>query len=186
MEALLVSAGLVFVAELGDKSQLMALALATRYRALPVLAGVAAAAIVMLGLSALVGGLVGAALPTRWVALGAGVLFLVFGVLALRGDDHDHGEARERSGSALLATFVAFLVAEFGDKTMLATAALASQRAPGWVWVGAALGMTAASGLAILVGRLLGKRLPAHVLRYVSAGAFLLFGGLLLIDAITG
>jgi Ca2+/H+ antiporter, TMEM165/GDT1 family len=183
---LLPAFGLVFLAELGDKSMLLAIAFAARYRPWPVVGGIAIAALVMLGLSTLVGAAVGAALPERALATGGGLLFVGFGLWTLRDDDDDEGAAALRSGSVLLGVTLAFLVAEFGDKTMLATAALASTQAPAPTWLGAAAGMTAASGIAIVLATVAGSRLPERAVRLVAAGAFLLFGVLLLVEGLRG
>src|SRR5258705_11377927 len=155
--ALVVSFGVIFVAELGDKSQLMALTFATRYRAWTVLAGItiATAAVHLLSVAAGVG--LGAALPTGWIALVAGVAFLGFSGWTLRGDSLSEGEkakAERSQRSALWAVGGAFFLAELGDKTMLATITLATQH--GWfgVWIGSTVGMVAADALAILVGRM--------------------------------
>lgn len=186
MEPLLASFGLVFLAELGDKSMLLALAFATRYRPLPVLAGIAIAAFAMLGLSTAAGAALGAALPERALAIAGGLLFLAFGLWTLRGGD-DEDEGTDLRGSSVLAgVTLAFLLAEFGDKTMLATITLASNQPPVPTWLGAGLGMTIASGSAIVIGAMLGARLPERATRIVAAGAFLVFGVLLLIDGVTG
>jgi Ca2+/H+ antiporter, TMEM165/GDT1 family len=184
---LLSAFGLVFLAELGDKSMLLAIAFAARYRPWPVLGGIAIAALVMLGLSTLVGAALGAALPERALAIGGGLLFVGFGLWTLRDDDDDDENAGElRNGSVLVGVTLAFLVAEFGDKTMLATAALASTQAPVPTWLGAAVGMTAASGIAIVLATFAGSRLPERAVRLVAAGAFLLFGALLLVEGLRG
>lgn len=186
MEPLLTSFGLVFLAELGDKSMLLALAFATRYRPLPVVAGIAVAAFGMLGLSTLAGAALGAALPEQALAIVGGLLFLGFGIWTLRGDDDDDESTDLRGTSVLLGVTLAFLVAEFGDKTMIATVTLASTQPALPTWIGAGLGMTVASGLAIVVGSVLGARLPERATRLLAAGAFLVFGVLLLVDGITG
>ncbi|MFU8841616.1 MAG: TMEM165/GDT1 family protein, partial [Nitriliruptoraceae bacterium] len=111
---LLAAFGLVFLAELGDKSMLLAIAFAARYRPWPVLAGIAIAAFAMLGLSTLVGAALGAALPERAISIGGGLLFLGFGVWTLLGDDDDEEAGTLRSSSVLLGVTAAFLVAEFG------------------------------------------------------------------------
>lgn len=189
IEPLLTSFGLVFLAELGDKSMLLAIAFAARYRPLPVLSGIAIAAFTMLGLSTLLGAGIGAALPEDLVAIVGGLLFIVFGILTLRDDDDDDDDEEEAGrpagGSVLLGVTVAFLVAEFGDKTMLATLTLASAQAAVPTWLGAGAGMTAASGIAIAVATLVGSRLPEKALRLVAAGAFLVFGVLLLAQGLT-
>ena len=181
LEAFLASFGLVFLAELGDKSMVLAIAFAARYRPWPVLGGIAIAAFTMLGLSTLLGAALGAALPERAVAIGGGLIFLGFGIWTLLDDDDDDDEEAGglRSSSVLLGVTLAFLIAEFGDKTMLATLTLAGTQPPVPTWIGASLGMTAASGIAIAVATLVGRQLNERVLRLVAAGAFLLFGLLL-------
>jgi Ca2+/H+ antiporter, TMEM165/GDT1 family len=183
---LLAAFGLVFVAELGDKSMLLAIAFAARYRPWPVLGGIAIAALVMLGAATLLGAALGAALPDRALAIGGGLLFLGFGLWTLRGDDDEDEEARLRGGSVLFGVTAAFLIAEFGDKTMIATAALASTQAPVVTWLGAAAGMTLASGIAVGLATLAGSRLPERAVRLVAAGAFLVFGVLLLVEGLRG
>lgn len=187
IEALLASFGLVFLAELGDKTMLLALAFATRYRPWPVLGGIAIAAFTMLGLSTLVGAALGAALPQQALAIGGGLLFLGFGLWTLRPDDDDDEESAElRSSSVLLGVTLAFVVAEFGDKTMLATIALASTQPALSTWIGASLGMTVAGALAIVVGAVFSARMPERMTRIVAACAFLVFGVLLLFEGIAG
>jgi Ca2+/H+ antiporter, TMEM165/GDT1 family len=184
--AFAVSFGVVFVAELGDKSQLMALAFATRYRALPVLLGITLATTAVHLLSVAVGHGLGTALPTSWIALAAAVAFVGFGAWTLRGDrltPAERAKADRATGSAVITSSVAFFLAELGDKTMLATITLATQH--GWfgVWVGSTLGMVAADALAILVGRKLGRLLPERTVQVGAAVLFFLFGGSLAVDA---
>ncbi|WP_308283202.1 TMEM165/GDT1 family protein [Pseudonocardia nigra] len=185
--AFAVSFGVVFVAELGDKSQLMALAFATRYRALPVLVGITLATAVVHLLSVVIGHGLGAALPTGWISLVAAVAFAGFGAWTLRGDRltaEERAKAERAGGSAVVAASVAFFLAELGDKTMLATITLATQH--GWfgVWLGSTLGMVAADALAIAVGRQLWRRLPERSVKVGAAVLFFLFGGWLGLDAI--
>jgi Ca2+/H+ antiporter, TMEM165/GDT1 family len=186
VEALATTFGLVFLAELGDKSMLLALAFATRYRPWPVLGGIAIAAFAMLGLSTLVGAALGTALPEQALAIGGGVLFIGFGLWTLRPEDEEDETAEVRGSSVLLGVTGAFLVAEFGDKTMLATATLAATQPALPTWLGAGLGMTVASGIAIVVGAVLGARIPERVTRIAAGVAFLAFGVWLLIDGLTG
>ena len=187
--AFAVSFGVVFVAELGDKSQLMALTFAARYRALPVLVGITIATSVVHLISVTVGYGLGNALPTDWISLGAAVAFLGFGAWTLRGDSLSAGEqakAGRARGSAVVAASGAFFLAELGDKTMLATITLATQH--GWlgVWLGSTLGMVAADALAIVAGRRLGRYLPEDVVRRGSAALFVVFGVWLAAEAGAG
>jgi Ca2+/H+ antiporter, TMEM165/GDT1 family len=187
--AFLVSLVVIFVAELGDKSQLMAMTFATRFRTGPVLVGITAATALVHLASVLVGAALGAAIPTGPISLLAGVAFLGFAAWTLRGDEldeHDQGKARRATGSAVLAVGAAFFLAELGDKTMLATVTLAADHG-GWaalagVWAGSTVGMVAADALAIVVGRLLGRRLPERVIRYGAAAGFAVFALLLMVD----
>lgn len=184
-----VSFAVVFVAELGDKSQLMALTFATRYRTLPVLVGITVATAVVHLLSVAVGHSFGAALPAGWISLAAAVAFLGFGAWSLRGDTlsaAERGKAARSGGSAVVAASVAFFLAELGDKTMLATITLATQY--GWfgVWLGSTVGMVAADALAIVVGRQLGRMLPERAVRVGSAVLFFGFGAWLALEAING
>jgi Ca2+/H+ antiporter, TMEM165/GDT1 family len=179
----------VFVAELGDKSQLMALAFATRYRALPVLAGITLATATLLGLSVVVGVVLKSALPTRPISIVAGLVFLAFALWTVRGDDEADDEAVDlaRGGrSVMLGVAGAFFLSELGDKTMLATITLATTEGALGTWLGATTGMVAADALAIVIGRQLGERLPARAIRLGAAAAFLVFGALLLYDGVRG
>ena len=180
------SFGVVFVAELGDKSQLMALTFATKYRPALVMTGIVAATVLINAISVGVGYGLGLALPTRWISLVAGLLFLGFALWTLRGEDEEDDDVLSRVGSGPVVVTVgsAFLLAELGDKTMLATITLASQNGWAGTWLGATLGMVAAAALAIIVGRQLGKRLPERAVRYVAATLFAVFGVWLLAEAL--
>ncbi|MFF4935545.1 TMEM165/GDT1 family protein [Micromonospora sp. NPDC000729] len=186
--ALVVSFGVIFVAELGDKSQLMALTFATRFKPVPVLIGITIATAVVHLASVAIGYGLNAALPTGWISLIAGLAFLGFGAWTLRGDRLTEEEKRkaERGGrSAVIAVGVAFFLAELGDKTMLATITLATKY--GWfgTWLGSTLGMVAADALAIMVGRMLGRHLPERAIRFGAAVLFAICGLWLVFEAVT-
>jgi Ca2+/H+ antiporter, TMEM165/GDT1 family len=185
--ALVVSFGVIFVAELGDKSQLMALTFATRFKPLPVLIGITIATALVHLASVAIGYGLGAALPTGWISLIAGLAFLGFGAWSLRGDkltEEEKRKAERSSKSAIVAVGVAFFLAELGDKTMLATITLATKY--GWfgTWLGSTLGMVAADALAILVGRMLGRHLPERTIRYGAAVLFAICGLWLIFEAV--
>ncbi|MFI7517238.1 TMEM165/GDT1 family protein [Micromonospora echinofusca] len=186
--ALVVSFGVIFVAELGDKSQLMALTFATRFKTVPVLIGITVATAVVHLASVAIGYGLGAALPTEWISLVAGLAFLGFGAWTLRGDtltEEEKRKAEKTNKSAIVAVSVAFFLAELGDKTMLATITLATQY--GWfgTWLGSTIGMVAADALAILVGRMLGRRLPEKTIKYGAAVLFAICGLWLILEAVT-
>lgn len=186
MDQVLVAAGLVFLAELGDKSMLLAIAFAARYRAGVVLAGIATAALVATGAATALGAALGAALPERALALAAGMLFLVFGWWTLQADEDDEDGHDLRGRSVYLGVTAAFLLAEIGDKTTLTAAALAGTGAALPTWLGAALGMTAASGIAIVVVSRLGRRVPERAVRLLAGSAFVVVGVLLVVEGLRG
>lgn len=128
----------------------------------------------------------GLALPSRWIAIAAGLAFIGFGLWTVRGDTLDDGSQRagQRFG-AFLTVAGAFFLAELGDKTMLATVTLASQeRSFVAVWLGSSLGMVVADGIAILVGAVAGRRLPERAIRYGAAAIFILAGAWMIGDAV--
>jgi Ca2+/H+ antiporter, TMEM165/GDT1 family len=187
VHAFLLSFGVIFVAELGDKSQLMALAFAARYKALPVLIGITVATAVVHAISVLFGAVVGARLPTNLIAIVAGIAFLGFAAWTIRGDKLDDDElarAERNTHSAIIAASVAFFLAELGDKTMLATITLASTEGAVGTWAGSTLGMVAADALAILVGKQLGTRLPERTIKIGATVAFVIFGVLLIAEGL--
>ena len=176
-----VAVSVVFVAELGDKSQLLTLAFAARYRWPVVLAGVSIATALLMAVSVSIGGLAGAVLPRRAIEIVAGVVFLGFAAWTLWGSEDDDSEDAGTSTRGALRTVVtAFAVAELGDKTMLATVALASTRSWLGIWAGATVGMVAANSLALVLGDQVGARLPQQAIRYGAAALFVVFGVLLL------
>jgi putative Ca2+/H+ antiporter (TMEM165/GDT1 family) len=184
--AFALSFAVIFVAELGDKSQLMAMALAARYRPLTVLGGITLATAVVHAVSVLLGAAIGVSLPTDVIAVVAGVAFLGFAAWTWRGDElsEKEKEGDRTARSVFLAVTLTFFLAELGDKTMLATITLATQH--GWfgTWLGSTIGMVAADALAILVGRMLGRHLPEKAIKYGAAALFAIFGIWLIVEAI--
>jgi putative Ca2+/H+ antiporter (TMEM165/GDT1 family) len=175
----------VFIAEMGDKTQLVALAFATRFRAGVVIAGVFVATLVVHLFSVFLGEVMGLALPVFWINLLAGLAFIGFGLWTLRGDELGDEEKlnRGRFGS-LVTVAITFFLAELGDKTMLATVTIASQQQSFvGVWIGSTLGMVMADGIAIIVGKALGKRLPEKPIKYGAALVFIISGVITLAQA---
>lgn len=186
LAALLLSFAVIFVAELGDKSQLMAMTFALRYRWWVVLVGITAATTAVHLISVAVGHYLGAALPTHLLGILAGVAFVFFGLWTLRGDKLSDDEATKAQRSTAPAFFTvtsAFLLAELGDKTMLATITLAADNDWVGVWIGSTIGMVAADALAIAVGAIAGKHLPERVIQLGAAALFVIFGLAMLLEA---
>lgn len=187
VNAFLLSFGVIFVAELGDKSQLMAMTFAARYRLMVVLAAITAATALVHLFSVLLGAAVGVALPTDVLSIIAGLAFFGFAAWTLRGDslsEEEKAKSAKHTRSVFLSVGVAFFLAELGDKTMLATITLATDHALLGTWLGSTLGMVAADGLAIGIGHVLGTRLPERVVRIGAAILFVVFGVLLIVDGL--
>ena len=154
LAALLLSFAVIFIAELGDKSQLMAMMFALRYRWWVVLSAITAATIAVHLLSVAIGYYLGAALPTHLLGILAGAMFVFFALWTLRGDrltDDEAGRAEKATAPAFFVVTSAFMLAELGDKTMLATVTLAADKPWLPVWIGSTVGMVAADALAIAV-----------------------------------
>ena len=183
LDGILPAFAVVAASEMGDKTQLLAFSLATRFRQpRAVLAGIAAATVVLNALGASVGVWVATRVPERALATGVGVLFVLFGVWTLAaGEEAAHAEAAKPARWGAFGTTAAlFFVAELGDKTQLATIGLAARyHSIVAVTAGATLGMLLADGLAVALGEKLADRVPMRPLR-LAAG--LLFVGLGLVS----
>ena len=191
--AIAVAAAAIFVAEFGDKSQLLVLAFATRYPAAPVVLGLVLATAVLQALSVAVGAAVGAVLPTQVVAIVAGIAFIAVGLWTLRGEEEEGDEeaaiagAGRRTGVGVVVTVASTIaLGELGDKTMLVTFGLATTQGALPTWIGATLGMIGASLIAVAVGRQVGARLDPAKVRLVSGILFIVGGVVVLAGAILG
>jgi putative Ca2+/H+ antiporter (TMEM165/GDT1 family) len=175
MQAFWLSLVLTFWAEMGDRTQFVALAYATRYRLRDVLLGISLAVAAILLLSVTFGRLIGLWLPHGYAEALSAICFLAFAVWTLCGDEEEN-KIREDRRHPILIVGITFFLAELGDKTMFSTAALAATTAWFPVWVGATTGMLLSDGLAVWVGRSLGKKIPERIVRSIAAGLFFLFG----------
>ncbi|WP_024332533.1 TMEM165/GDT1 family protein [Gordonia hirsuta] len=177
--ALLLGFGVIFVAELGDKSQLMALTYALRYRWWVVLSAILAATTLVHAASVFFGHFLGLSIPTHLMSIAGGLAMLAFALWTLRGDELSQDEAARVtrvSGSVFLAVMSAFTLAELGDKTMFATITLAADNQWLGIWIGSTLGMVAADALAIAIGRAFGRHLPERTVALFAAALFFGFG----------
>jgi len=189
MEAFVLSAGVIFLAELGDKSQLMAMAFAARYRFWPVMIGITGATLLVHAGSVGIGRVAAAALPVDVINLAAGAAYLGFALWTIRGDqlgDEDEARASRVGRWAIVAIGTSFFLAELGDKTMLATVTLATREGVVGTWLGSTIGMVAADALAIVVGRALGSRLPERAIKIGASVAFFVFAAVLGVEALRG
>jgi putative Ca2+/H+ antiporter (TMEM165/GDT1 family) len=207
--AFVVATVLITLAELGDKTQLLALALACRFKAWQVLVGIFVATLAIHFFSTIAGQLVGDFIPKFWLSIVTGLLFIGFGIWTLRGEKEEDGDEASRGRfGAIVTVAIAFFLAELGDKTQIMTITIAADpaavlrtlgaagpaitsmlRSSGltaegltagqtfWgVWLGSTIGMMIADGIAIIVGSVLGKKLPERLITRISGVIFILFG----------
>lgn len=171
-------ASLVFVvlAEMGDKTQLLAMAFATKYRTSVVLWGVFAATALNHALAVLVGNYLTHFVPLQYIQIAAAVSFVFFGLWTIRGDQLE-GEDKKFSFSPFWTVAIAFFIAEMGDKTQLATIALAAKyQAPIPTWLGTNVGMMIADVIGIVVGIVMHKHIPENAVKWGAALVFIGFG----------
>lgn len=176
-QAIFGSFSLVAVSEMGDKTQLLAFTLASRFRRpWTVMAGILVATLLNHGLASSVGVWVAAHIPPRVLAGVLAATFIGFGLWTLRPDTLDQNDKPSRYGP-FLTTAVLFFLAEMGDKTQLATAALGAKfQSVFFVTVGTTLGMAVTDGLAVFVGEKLAHKVQGRWLRIAAASLFFAFG----------
>ena len=169
------SFALIAAAEIGDKSQLVCMTLASRHRAMPVLLGAITAFAFLNTLAVVFGVAIASWLPEFIVAGTVAFLFATFGIHSLRmQEDDDDEEVKEKSGHGIFfTTFLLITVAEFGDKTQLAVVALSSTLVPIAVWLGSTIALASTSALGILAGRTILQKVPLLLLHKMSGTIFL-------------
>lgn len=174
MQAFLQALFLVFVSEMGDKTQVVSFAFGTQYRLPTVLLGVFLGVTCMMTLTVAIGDAASHVLPVFWINVASGILFILFGLWALRPHHEEEEKTVGGQFGPVVAVTATFLLAELGDKTVLASMTVASQQHQFLqVWAGSILGMFLADVIAIFCGRVLGKQLPDKVLRWGSAAIFI-------------
>jgi putative Ca2+/H+ antiporter (TMEM165/GDT1 family) len=178
MEAFLTSTAVVSLAEIGDKTQLLAILLATRFKKpVPIILGILFATIANHALAALVGVKAASILDAEWFRYVIGAAFIAMAAWTLVPDKFDDDDAPKNRAGAFLTTLVAFFFVEMGDKTQVATIALGAQyQSLLWVTAGTTLGMMIANVPAIFLGQELLKRVNLDTVRKVAAGLFLVIG----------
>ena len=174
----------VVLAEMGDKTQLLAMAFATRFPAKTVLTGVFVATLLNHLLAVVLGSWLTNIIPFDGIQIAASASFIFFGLWTLRGDKLE-GEDKKYKFSPFWTVAVAFFFAEMGDKTQLATVALAAKYhsiIP--IWMGTTAGMMVADAFGIIVGVVLGKKIPERFVKWFAAMIFILFGIIGLYDSL--
>lgn len=185
MEAFLVSTGIVALAEIGDKTQLLAFILAAKFRRpIPIILGIFAATLVNHGFAGALGAWITSMLSPetlRWVL---GVSFLAMAAWTLIPDEFEEEDAQLAKSGVFIATLVAFFLAEMGDKTQVATVALAAQyNALFAVVAGTTLGMMLANVPAVLMGDRIADRMPVRLVHGIAAAIFAVLGVATLLGA---
>lgn len=176
MTAYLASLMFVTLAEMGDKTQLLAMAFASRYPWQTVLWGVFVATLVNHLLAVVAGNYLTYIVPLHYIQIAASASFILFGLWTLRGDTLS-GEDKRFNFSPFWTVAVAFFFAEMGDKTQLATMALATKyRCIVQIWLGTTSGMIVADAIGIIIGVVLGKKIPEKAVKWFAASMFILFG----------
>ncbi|HWR43880.1 TMEM165/GDT1 family protein [Sporomusa sp.] len=177
MTAFITALTFVVLAEMGDKTQLLGMAFATRYPWPTVMWGVFVATILNHLLAVVVGSYITMFIPLQNVQIAAAASFIIFGLWTIRGDELN-GEDKATHRSPFWTVTIAFFIAEMGDKTQLATVALAAQFANEMipVWLGTTAGMMIANAIGILIGVVLGKKIPERLVKWVAAVIFIFFG----------
>jgi putative Ca2+/H+ antiporter (TMEM165/GDT1 family) len=177
MDAFITSALLVALAEIGDKTQLLSFVLAARLRSpWAIIAGIFVATVANHALAGSVGVWLATLISPQWLPWITGLVFVAFGLWTLHPDSLDDDPKLHRAG-AFVTTVIAFFIAEMGDKTQLATVALAARfDALVPVVLGTTVGMMLANVPAVVIGERLAQRLPLNTIRWIAAGVFILTG----------
>jgi len=177
MEAVLNSFLLVFVSEMGDKTQLLALVLAARFRKpIPIMLGILVATVLNHALASYVGAFITNLVSAEILKWSLTLTFIGFGLWMLM-PDKDEGFDHRPGWGPFVTTTVAFFFAEMGDKTQLATVALgAKYAAPMQATFGTTLGMLAADGLAVIFGHRFTQKIPMKIVNRIASVIFVLFG----------
>jgi putative Ca2+/H+ antiporter (TMEM165/GDT1 family) len=176
MIAFLTSFAIVVLAEMGDKTQLLAMAFATRFRWQTVMWGVFAATAANHLFAVLIGTYLTSIIPLQYIKIAAALSFIIFGLWTIRGDKLED-EDKRFNFSPFWTVTAAFFIAEMGDKTQLATVALAAEfNAIVPVWIGTTTGMMIADAIGIIIGIVLHKKIPEKQIKWFAALIFIAFG----------
>jgi putative Ca2+/H+ antiporter (TMEM165/GDT1 family) len=176
---------IVGLAELGDKSQLLTLALAAKYPTEKVIYGIFSATAALMLIAVLLGGIIQRIVPMIFISILSGAFFIIYGLIIIAPIKKEAGEEKKESEKVIRSkdpfwiVFGSFFLAEIGDKTQLATFAMAAKYStPVQIWIGATLGMVLVNLFGIVIGNVLKNYLPEKIINYLSGGVFIVFGAL--------
>lgn len=169
----------VVAAEMGDKTQLLAMAMASKYKVRQVMLGVLIATVLNHALAVALGSYISSLIPMDSIKIVAGIAFLVFGFWTLRGDKIDEDENKKKRFGPVVTVGIAFFIAEMGDKTQLMTISIAATSInPLFILAGTTTGMLIADGIGILGGAWMSKHVPDKYIKWVAGIIFIFFGTL--------
>jgi putative Ca2+/H+ antiporter (TMEM165/GDT1 family) len=176
---------LIFVAEMGDKTQILAMAFATKYPVKKVLLGIFIGAFLNHGLAVLFGSYLSQIIPISSLQIIAGFAFVGFALWTLYSDDEEEEETKKYKLGPIFTVSLAFFLGELGDKTQLTAITLAAESTyPAFILLGTVLGMIVTGGIGIFVGKTVGKKIPEYVIKIAAASVFMLFGVIKLFQTI--
>ncbi len=179
MEAFLVSTGVVALAEIGDKTQLLAFILAARFKKpIPIIAGILCATLLNHGLAGALGAWITTAISPEILRWGLGASFIGMAIWTMIPDKIEEEEIQIAKRFGIFgATLITFFLAEMGDKTQIATVAMAAHySSPFWVVIGTTLGMLIADVPAVFLGDKLANKIPMRLVHTIAAGIFAVLG----------
>lgn len=167
---------LVFVAEVGDKTQLMLMTLAAKYTVIQMLSGILLGVTVNHGAAVVVGCCLSSVISGNLLQVFAGFIFIVFGIITIVFDNEDE-KSRSFKFGPVLTTALTFLLGEIGDKTQLTAMTLAMEaQHPALVLAGSVTGMLAIGMVGIIIGTTLTKYIPSNIIKTISGLVFIIFG----------
>jgi len=176
---------LVVVAEMGDKTQLLAMAMASKYKVKEVMIGVLVATIFNHALAVAVGNYLSSLIPMSTIKIVAAISFLIFGLWTLRGDKLDDEDEKKTKFGPIVTEAIAFFLAEMGDKTQLMTIAIsADSHHPAFILMGTTVGMLIADGIGIIGGAWMCKHIPEVYIKWVAGIIFMFFGTLTIYNSV--
>lgn len=168
---------LIFFAEMGDKTQILAMAFATRYSVKKVLIGIAIGSFLNHGLAVVLGSYLSTLLPIEMIQLISGFAFIGFALWTLKTEDDDSEEESKVKYGPVVTVAMAFFIGELGDKTQLAAITLATDATyPFVILLGTVMGMLVTGGIGILIGKKMGDKIPEGTIKLISATVFMFFG----------
>jgi len=169
---------LIFIAEMGDKTQILAMAFATRFPVKKVLLGIFLGSLLNHGLAVIFGSYISNFIPINTIQIVAGFAFVLFSLWTLMSDsDEDEGEKQKSKFGQVVTVALAFFIGELGDKTQLTAITLATDAAyPFVILMGTVLGMIFTGGIGIIIGKKLGGKIPKFTIKIIAASVFMFFG----------